>query len=160
VRWSGCAIECRVYAEDPENNFLPYPGKITKLIEPSGPGIRLDSGVYEGWTIPFDYDPLLAKLVAWAPDRYAASNRLKRALQEHRVGGIATNLAFFMEILDDEAFQRGDLTTAFLDGFFARRQPAPQPELELEAVAALVAALTKQKPPAPVVDPISKWKWQ
>ena len=66
VRWTGSAIECRIYAEDPENNFLPFPGKITRLIEPSGPGIRLDSGVYEGWTVPFDYDPLLAKLVAWA----------------------------------------------------------------------------------------------
>jgi acetyl-CoA carboxylase biotin carboxylase subunit len=160
VRWSGCAIECRVYAEDPENNFLPYPGKITKLIEPSGPGIRLDSGVYEGWTVPFDYDPLLAKLVAWAPDRNAALNRLKRALQEHKVGGIATNLTFFTEILDDEAFERGELTTAFLDGFFARRRPASAPDLEMEAVAAIVAALAKQKPAAPVVDPSSKWKWR
>jgi acetyl-CoA carboxylase, biotin carboxylase subunit len=159
VRWTGSAIECRVYAEDPENNFLPFPGKITYLAEPSGPGIRLDSGVYQGWNVPFDYDPLLAKLVAWAPDRNAAINRLKRALTEYKVGGIRTNLAFFTEVLNDEAMQRGELSTAFLDGFFARRQAAVPPEREIEAVAAIVASLSKKKPDPPSVNPVSKWKW-
>jgi acetyl-CoA carboxylase biotin carboxylase subunit len=159
IRWTGSAIECRVYAEDPENNFLPFPGKITFLAEPSGPGIRLDSGVYEGWNVPFDYDPLLAKLVAWAPDRTTALSRLKRALTEYKVGGIRTNLAFFTEILNDEAMQRGELSTAFLDGFFARRKPPQQPPLEMEAVAAIVAALSKKKPSPPALNPISKWKW-
>jgi acetyl-CoA carboxylase biotin carboxylase subunit len=159
VRWTGSAIECRVYAEDPENNFLPFPGKITRLVEPSGPGIRLDSGVYEGWNVPFDYDPLLAKLVAWAPDRKAAINRLKRALTEYKVGGIRTNLSFFTEVLNDEAFERGELSTAFLDGFFARRKPAREPDLEMEAVAAIVAALTKPNPATPAIQSISKWKW-
>jgi len=132
VRWTGSAIECRVYAEDPENNFLPFPGKITYL---------------------------LAKLVAWAPDRDAAVNRLKRALTEYKVGGIRTNLSFFTEILNDPEFQRGELSTAFLDGFFARRKPAPAPCLEIEAVAAIVAALSKPKPAATAASPISKWKW-
>jgi acetyl-CoA carboxylase biotin carboxylase subunit len=159
VRWTGSAIECRIYAEDPDNNFLPFPGKITRLIEPSGPGIRLDSGVYEGWNVPFDYDPLLAKLVAWAPDRDAAIHRLKRALTEYKVGGIRTNLAFFTQVLNDPSMQRGELSTAFLDGFFARRPPAPDPSPEMEAVAALVAALSKKKPGAPAANPISKWKW-
>ena len=159
VRWTGSAIECRVYAEDPENNFLPFPGKITKLVEPSGPGIRLDSGVYEGWNVPFDYDPLLAKLVAWAPDRKAAINRLKRALTEYKVGGIRTNLSFFTEVLNDEAFERGELSTAFLEGFFARRKPDREPDLEMEAVAAIVAALTKPEPLTPAMPSISKWKW-
>jgi len=173
VRWTGSAIECRVYAEDPENNFLPFPGKITYLSEPSGPGIRVDSGVYEGWNVPFDYDPLLAKLIAWAPDRDAAINRLKRALSEHKVGGIRTNLAFFDDILHDEAFVRGKLSTAFLDDFFTRRKPAPsghgsasasepRPQeaviQEMEAVAAIAAALTRSKA-STVVAPISKWKW-
>ena len=160
VSWIGSAIECRVYAEDPENNFLPFPGKITKLVEPSGPGIRLDSGVYEGWDVPFDYDPLLAKLAVWAPDRQAAIHRMKRALAEYRVGGIRTNLAFFTEILNDDAFQRGELSTAFLDGFFARRKPAPEPDPEMDAVAAIVAALARQKPSAPAMHPTSKWKWR
>ena len=163
VRWTGSAIECRVYAEDPENNFLPFPGKITFLSEPSGPGIRVDSGVYQGWNVPFDYDPLLAKLIAWAPDREAAINRLKRALSEYKVGGIRTNLAFFDDILRDELFVRGELSTAFLDDFFTRREPrasASGQTLESEAVAAIVAALSKPKPSAPNAIPASKWKWQ
>jgi acetyl-CoA carboxylase biotin carboxylase subunit len=160
VRWSGAAIECRVYAEDPENNFLPFPGKITRLAEPSGPGIRLDSGVYEGWNVPFDYDPLLAKLAVWGPDRDTALNRLKRALLEYKVGGIRTNLAFFTDVLNDEAMQRGELSTAFLDGFFERRRQAADPCIEMEAVAAIVAALSKQKVDLAPVVPASKWKWQ
>jgi acetyl-CoA carboxylase biotin carboxylase subunit len=159
VRWTGSAIECRIYAEDPENNFLPFPGKITYLAEPSGPGIRLDSGVYQGWNVPYDYDPLLAKLIAWAPDRSAAINRLKRALTEYKVGGIRTNLAFFTEVLNDEFFQRGELSTAFLEAFFARRKPAAAPCHEMEAVAALVAAISKKKPEIPPTNPASKWKW-
>ncbi len=159
VRWTGSAIECRVYAEDPENNFLPFPGKITRLIEPSGPGIRLDSGVYEGWNVPFDYDPLLAKLAAWAPDRSAAIERLKRALTEYKVGGIRTNLAFFTEVLNDDGMQSGELSTAFLDGFFARRKPSSQRSVEMEAVAAVVAALAKEKPSAAPANQVSKWKW-
>jgi acetyl-CoA carboxylase biotin carboxylase subunit len=159
IRWTGSAIECRVYAEDPENNFLPFPGKITQLTEPSGPGIRLDSGVYQGWNVPYDYDPLLAKLVAWAPDRNTALGRLKRALTEYKVGGIRTNLSFFTEVLNDEAMQRGELSTAFLEGFFARRKSTPEPCREMEAVAAIVAALSKPKPTAPATNPLSKWKW-
>ena len=159
VRWTGSAIECRVYAEDPDNNFLPFPGKITYLAEPSGPGIRLDSGVYQGWNVPYDYDPLLAKLVAWAPDRNTAISRLKRALTEYKVGGIRTNLSFFTEVLNDEAMQRGELSTAFLEGFFAHRKPAPDPCLEAESVAAIVAALSKKKSDPPSVTPVSKWKW-
>ncbi len=160
VRWTGAAIECRVYAEDPENNFLPFPGKITRLAEPSGPGIRLDSGVYEGWNVPFDYDPLLAKLAVWGPDRETALNRLKRALQEYKVGGIRTNLAFFTDVLNDEAMQRGELSTAFLDGFFERRKPAPDPCTEMEAVAAIVAALARPKSEKAPAITVSKWKWQ
>jgi len=165
VRWTGSAIECRIYAEDPENNFLPFPGKITYLSEPSGPGIRLDSGVYQGWQVPYDYDPLLAKLIAWAPDRNTALNRLKRALTEYKVGGIRTNLAFFTEILNDEKMQRGELSTAFLDGFFARRSDteprasASGQTQESGAVAAIVAALSRKKPDPPSLNPISKWKW-
>jgi acetyl-CoA carboxylase biotin carboxylase subunit len=159
IRWTGSAIECRVYAEDPENNFLPFPGKITYLAEPSGPGIRLDSGVYQGWNVPYDYDPLLAKLAAWSPDRNTTLNRLRRALTEYKVGGIRTNLSFFTEVLNDDFFQRGELSTAFLEGFFARRKPASEPHWEMEAVAVIVAALSKKSPDAPSANPISKWKW-
>jgi acetyl-CoA carboxylase, biotin carboxylase subunit len=147
VRWSGSAIECRIYAEDPERQFLPSPGRITRLEEPAGPGVRLDSGIYEGWDVPVEYDPLLAKLAVWGPSREAAIARMKRALTEYTIAGIATNRAFFGEIMDDAEFRAGVLSTAFLEEFFARRQALPSTP-EAEAVAALVAVLTQRKPGA------------
>jgi acetyl-CoA carboxylase, biotin carboxylase subunit len=147
VQWSGSAIECRIYAEDPENQFLPSPGKITHLREPSGPGLRLDSGVYSGFTVPFDYDPLLAKLAAWGPNRERAMGRMDRALAEYSIAGIRANTAFFREILADAEFRAGRFSTAFLDGFFARRA-AREFDIETEAAAALaaIAALPRQAP--------------
>jgi acetyl-CoA carboxylase biotin carboxylase subunit len=140
VTWRGAAVECRVYAEDPDNDFLPYPGKITRLAQPLGPGIRLDSGVYEGWTVPMEYDPLLAKLAVWAETRDAAADRMIRALGEYEVGGIRTNLRFFRQILDDVEFRAGALHTGFIQEFFARMQRQVPPP-ELAEVTALVAAL-------------------
>jgi acetyl-CoA carboxylase biotin carboxylase subunit len=140
VTWRGSAIECRIYAEDPANNFLPYPGQITRLNEPSGPGVRLDSGVYQGWTVPMDYDPLLAKLAVWAPTREHAAARAIRALSEYHVGGIRTNIAFFRRILQDPEFRAGHLHTGFIEEFFLRDQE-PTPTEGAETVAALVAAL-------------------
>src|SRR5690349_12206655 len=104
IGWRGSAIECRVYAEDPYNNFFPSPGRITRLTRPSGPGIRLDGCVYDGWTVPIDYDPMLSKLAVWAATRDEAIARMLRALGEYDVGGIRTNIGFFRRILDDEAF--------------------------------------------------------
>ncbi len=157
VRWSGSAVECRIYAEDPDHQFMPSPGQITRLTEPSGPGVRLDSGVYEGWTVPLDYDPLLAKLAVWAPSRDAALQRMKRALAEYTIAGIRTNRAFFGEIMDDSDFRAGRFSTAFLDEFFARRQ-AHKPALEAKAVAALAAVLAQRKPKAaPSTAPTSQW---
>ena len=141
VTWKGAAIECRIYAEDPESNFMPSPGRIDRLAEPSGPGVRLDSGVYEGWTVPIEYDPLLAKLAVWAPSREDAIGRMRRALAEYTIEGIRTNAAFFADILADPDFKSGRLSTAFLDGFFARRPLAAVPNIEEEAVAALMGAL-------------------
>jgi len=145
VTWRGAAIECRIYAEDPENQFLPSPGRIDRLAEPSGPGVRLDSGVYEGWTVPLEYDPLLAKLAAWAPSRDAAIARMQRALGEYAVGGIRTNIAFFSEILADRDFQAGRLSTGFLESYFARRPKAAAPDIETEAVAAVIGAMALPK---------------
>jgi len=146
VSWNGSAIECRIYAEDPDHDFLPSPGTITYLDQPSGPGIRLDSGVYPGWTVPLEYDPLLAKLAAWAPSREAAIHRLHRALSEMKIAGIRTNTAFFQEVLADDDFRAGTLSTGFLDRFFQTRKAQPEPDIEMEAVAALVAALEFMKP--------------
>ena len=140
VAWRGWALECRVYAEDPYNNFLPYPGKLTRLTRPLGPGIRLDGCVYDGWTVPMEYDPLLAKLAVWASGRQEAIARALRALREYDVGGIRTNIGFFRQILEDPEFGRGNLHTGFIDEFLARTPP-PEAPRELTAVAALAAAL-------------------
>src|SRR5262245_17144436 len=110
----GHAIECRIYAEDPENNFFPSPGKITRLMRPSGPGVREDSGVYEGWTVPLDYDPMLSKLIVHAPDRPGAIARMRRALDEYFVGGIKTNLPLLRRILQHPDFLAGRINTGFL----------------------------------------------
>jgi len=142
IRWTGSAIECRVYAEDPASGFLPSPGRIEVLREPSGPGVRLDSGVFEGWNVPLEYDPLLAKLATWAPSREDSIQRMQRALGEYVVGGIRTNLSFFVDVLRDPQFRAGNLSTAFLDHFFDRVS-LPPANLEQEAAVALVLALAR-----------------
>jgi acetyl-CoA carboxylase biotin carboxylase subunit len=115
IRQSGHAIECRVYAEDPFQKFLPSPGRIEVLRVPSGPGIRDDSGVYEGAEVSRFYDPMISKLVAWGPDRATAIGRMKRALREYRVEGLTTNLAFHRWVLDHPGFLQGDFDTGFID---------------------------------------------
>src|SRR5207244_4113275 len=115
VHIRGYAIECRIYAEDPDNNYFPSPGKISLLLTPDGPGVRHDSGMYEGWTVPIDYDPLLAKLIGYGSDRAQAVSRLRRALDEYLVGGIKTNISLFRRILGDQDFQAGKPDTGYLD---------------------------------------------
>src|SRR5437016_7475841 len=115
VQIRGHAMECRIYAEDPDNNYFPSPGKISLLLTPDGPGIRRDSGMYEGWTVPIDYDPLLAKLIGYGSDRAQAVSRLRRALDEYLVGGIKTNISLFRRILGDQDFQAGKPDTGYLD---------------------------------------------
>src|SRR5579872_3586840 len=115
VRIRGHAIECRIYAEDPDNNYFPSPGKITLLLSPSGPGIRRDGGMYEGWTVPIDYDPLLEKLIGYGTNREQAISRLVRAMNEYFIGGIKTNVSLFRRILRNEDFQAGKVDTGFLD---------------------------------------------
>jgi acetyl-CoA carboxylase biotin carboxylase subunit len=105
-----------------------------------GPGIRLDEGVYDGWTVPMDYDPLLAKLAVWASTRAEATERMIRALREYDVGGIRTNIGFFRQILEDREFRDANLHTGFIDEFFERHK-APKPPQDLADVAALAAAL-------------------
>jgi acetyl-CoA carboxylase biotin carboxylase subunit len=120
----GHAMEVRLYAEDPDNNFFPSPGKILSRHAPSGPGIRLDEGVYEGWTVPLEYDPLLSKLIAWGNSREEAIARLRRALQEYTITGIKTNAALFRRILGQADFLRGEIHTRWLDELLGRPQSA------------------------------------
>jgi len=121
VHWSGHAIECRVYAEDPENNFFPSPGKISFLRVPSGPGVRDDSGVTQGDEVSIHYDLMISKLAAWGRTREDAIDCLRRALDEYAVGGIKTTLPFFREIIRDEEFIAAHLDTGFIPRFNERR---------------------------------------
>jgi acetyl-CoA carboxylase, biotin carboxylase subunit len=123
VQLRGHAIECRVYAEDPANGFMPSPGRITRLLQPGGPGIREDSGIYEGWVVPIDYDPMLSKLIVFAPTRELAIARMLRALDEYVIGGIRTNLALFRRILTDPDFRAARIDTGYLDRFLASAPP-------------------------------------
>jgi acetyl-CoA carboxylase biotin carboxylase subunit len=124
VEWRGHAIECRVYAEDPEQNFMPSPGRITRLRLPQGPGVRDDGGVYASAEVSIYYDPMISKLAAWGRTRAEAIDRLRRALDEYEVGGIRTTLPFFREIVRDQEFIEGRLDTGFIPRFFARRDAA------------------------------------
>ena len=125
VELRGHAIECRVYAEDPDNNFFPSPGKILERRVPSGPGIRLDDGVYAGWNVPTDYDPMLGKLIAWGTDRSEAIARMRRALDEYYTAGIQTNIRLFRRLLAEPEFLRGEIHTKWLDELL-RRAPIPE----------------------------------
>ena len=152
VKLRGHAIECRIYAEDPDNNFFPSPGQITRLISPSGPGIRRDSGMYEGWTVPIDYDPLLAKLVGYGETRDDAIHRLQRALYEYFVGGIKTNISLFRRILQDADFRAGKLDTGFLDRMLAS-PPAASPDRH-QLIAAIGAGIfATMEPKATLTGP-------
>ncbi len=130
----GHAIECRIYAEDPANNFFPSPGRIAYWRAPEGPGIRLDEGVYQGWTVPGDYDPLLSKLIAWGADRGEALARMRRALHEFAAAGIKTNLGLFREILVHPDFLRGDVHTRWVDERLDSLCVAAAPEARPENV--------------------------
>ena len=157
----GAAVECRVYAEDPDNNFFPSPGTIRILKTPAGPGIRDDSGVYEGWTVPIEYDPLISKLVAWGPTREEAIQRMLRALAEYRVEGIQTNLGFFQEILNDDDFRKGDFDTGFISRWLHQRPaspPLPQVELDLAVIAAALSDSAAESSPDGSGNPKSSWK--
>jgi acetyl-CoA carboxylase, biotin carboxylase subunit len=139
VAMRGHAMECRIYAEDPENNYFPSPGQILRLAEPSGPGIRLDSALYEGWNVPLEYDPLLAKLIAYGESRSQAIDRMRRALSEYFVGGVKTNLSLFRRILTNEEFAAGKADTGFLDRLSNR--PASEIRGEEAQVAAIAACI-------------------
>jgi len=149
----GHAIECRIYAEDPDNNFFPSPGKITGLISPSGPGIRRDSGMYEGWTVPIDYDPLLAKLIGFGTTREQCIQRLERALYEYFVAGIKTNISLFRRILHDEDFRAGRLDTGFLDRLLKAADESRSNDEVSIRIAAIAAGLFSTMAPSAAAQP-------
>jgi acetyl-CoA carboxylase, biotin carboxylase subunit len=159
IQLRGSAIECRVYAEDPDQGFLPSPGKIAGYVEPAGPGVRVDAGVYEQWSVPIDYDPLLAKLVVWAETRDAAVARMRRAVAEYHISGITTNLRLFSAIMSDPRFRAGMLHTGFLEEFQSRT-PSRSAE-EQETLAAAIGCVLAVQPDAPTPNHLfasSTWR--
>jgi acetyl-CoA carboxylase, biotin carboxylase subunit len=164
VHMRGVAIECRIYAEDPANSFFPCPGTIRRLQSPRGPGVRSDSGVYEGWTVPLEYDPLLAKLAVWGSDRTEAIGRLRRALDEYEVFGIQTTIPFFRNVLDHPDFIAGRIDTGFIDRALAEGiLNHGNPSAEEVNIALLTAAIDAGRPTsngasAPAHAKASNWK--
>jgi acetyl-CoA carboxylase, biotin carboxylase subunit len=140
---AGHSIECRIYAEDPDNHFLPSPGRILALRPPAGPGIRDDSGATAGLDVPIFYDPMISKLVAWAEDRPRAIARMRRALGEYVVAGIKTTLPFFSWLLSQPDFVDGRFHTTYLDEVLASRHGRPfvEPAPDEEELAAMAVAL-------------------
>jgi len=166
----GHAIECRIYAEDPDNNFLPSPGRIQQLRVPAGPGIRDDSGATAGLDVPIFYDPMISKLVAWAEDRPLAISRMRRALGEYLVTGIKTTVPFFSWLLAQADFADGRFHTTYLDEVLKARNGRPFVEVspEIEEIAAIAAALeavlspsalAADAPGAPIV-PVGARRWR
>ncbi|MCS6874302.1 MAG: acetyl-CoA carboxylase biotin carboxylase subunit [Pyrinomonadaceae bacterium] len=160
IRWIGHAIECRIYAEDFENNFMPSPGKITRLKVPQGNGIRDDSGVYEGSEVSIFYDPMISKFCVYGRDRAEAIRRLRRALQEYEIGGIKTTLPFFREIIEDEEFKEGLIDTGFISRWMQRRKRFAPSQLEKDmAIIASALKFSKKKMSQPQQEAFQS-RWQ
>lgn len=115
IKFNGHAIECRINAEDPERNFLPSPGRVDAYIAPGGPGVRVDSHCYPGYSIPPFYDSLVSKLICWGQDRAEAIQRMQRALDEYAITGVKTTIPFHQKVLANQYFQQGDVTTDFVE---------------------------------------------
>lgn len=138
IRPRGWAIECRITAEDPFNNFMPSGGRVVTLSEPTGPGVRVESGIYEGFEVSLYYDPMIAKLIVWGETRPEAILRMRRALREYKIGGIKTSIPFHQQIMDSTRFMWGTFDTTFLEQRFAL-QATEKPENK--EIAAIVATL-------------------
>jgi acetyl/propionyl-CoA carboxylase alpha subunit len=163
VKLRGAAIECRIAAEDPYNNYLPSLGRIGFVSEPSGPGVRVDSSIFSGIEIPYFYDPMLAKLICWGADRTQAIERMKRALSEYVIVGVQTNIPFHLQLLDDPRFVNGEVHTGFLDSEF--KMDEPEADGGHDRVALLVAAVMSHErrsrngaQPAVLNGPADQWR--
>jgi acetyl-CoA carboxylase biotin carboxylase subunit len=164
VQPRGHAVECRIYAEDPDNGFMPSPGRIAGLRAPQGPGVRDDSGVEEGGEVPIFYDPMISKLITWGDDRPHALARMARALAEYEVRGIRTTIPFFQWLLRDEDFVAARFDTTFIDRKLGSRngdplRPAGEDAETLAAIAVAVHTFTRAAgPAAPAVERASRWR--
>ena len=121
VKLKGHAIECRINAEDPRKDFMPNPGKITGYLAPGGFGVRVDSHVYQDYSIPPYYDSMIGKLICWGRDRNEARRRMYRALKEYVITGVETTIPFHQAIIEDEVFISGNFNTGFIEDFYKRK---------------------------------------
>jgi acetyl-CoA carboxylase biotin carboxylase subunit len=146
IQCNGHALECRIYAEDPDNRFLPTPGRIIGLRVPGGPWVRDESGMYEGLDVPIHYDPMLSKLVVWGSTRERMVTRMLRALSEYAVKGIKTTIPFHARVLRNEKFLAGDIDTNFIDREFQPMDEAREKPFEdIALVAAAIKAYRRDK---------------
>jgi acetyl-CoA carboxylase biotin carboxylase subunit len=161
VSMVGAAIECRVSAEDPEMNFAPSTGTIQEMILPGGPGVRVESGVYEGFAVPIFYDPLIAKLLTWGPTREAAIQRMKRALHEYLIRGIKTSIPFHQLVMEHEKFIAGDYDTTFIDRVLKKIEYRKHYQ-EVAAIASAVGRVLSERRVtaggSPRQEGINPWK--
>jgi acetyl/propionyl-CoA carboxylase alpha subunit len=162
----GWAIECRINAEDPYNNFMPSTGKITSLNIPTGPGVRVDSGVYAGFEITPFYDSMIAKLICWGEDRGEAILRMRRALEEYTIMGVKHNIPFHQNLMNSFSFIAGAFDTKFVEERFSMTNYEDVPseeELETAAIAATLFAHRQRQLASQVVTrgerDTSNWKW-
>ena len=144
---NGHAIECRISAEDPYNNFLPSLGRVDWVDEPAGPGVRVDSSLFSGVEIPYHYDPMLAKVICWGPTREVAIQRMLRALGEYTIVGIQSNIPFHLQLLADERCLAGEFHTAFLEEEFTMASPDGHPDEQAALLTAAVLAHLKKRQP-------------
>ncbi len=163
IEIKGWALECRINTEDPYDNFLPSTGRITGLHEPTGPGVRLDSGIYEGWEVSLYYDPLISKLSVWGESRGDAILRMRRALEEYRIMGVKTNIPFHQQVINHTEFIYGVFDTTFVENRFAMQQRGKGYLVEMAAIAAaLVAHQRRQQALSTLAEQqshaTSKWK--
>ena len=165
IKMRGAAIECRIYAEDPENNFLPSIGSIQSYREPNGPGIRVDSGFYKGDTVSIYYDPLISKLVSWGKDRSEAVQRMKRALTEYHISGVQTVIPFHKKVMDQPDFLNGDISTHFIQDKMDRLTQISSISEEDKKALAILSCLfdfqiKKKKRQIIKKDKLSCWKYE
>ena len=161
---NGHSIECRVYAEDPDNNFLPDIGNLKIYIRPQGTGVRVDDGFEEGMDIPIYYDPMIAKLVTHADNRQATIDRMVRAIDEYKIVGLETTMGFCKYVMQHELFVDGSFDTNFIANHFSPENLDPQPNEDIDHIAALLAVQileSKKTTPATTTgtqSSVSKWK--
>lgn len=163
IKINGHAIECRVNAEDPHNNFMPSTGTISTMLVPNGPGIRIDSGVFPGFAISPYYDPMISKLIAWGDTRAAAILRMRRALQEYRIVGVRTNIPFHQMLLNSHRFMAGVFDTRFIEERFSIHEEINEADQEIAAIMSTLVAHHNQQVASQFVmknkRDTSNWKW-